>query len=102
MLTLSLVAQAVYVLASLIVCARLTVRTASVFRGGLWLYGLLLLGAVLFCVVFPVSLAAFNVDKDVIVHAFPEPTGVVAVAFMGWVPAFAFAGLVRTAVAYSA
>ena len=97
MLTLSLVAQAVYVLALLIVCARLTVRTASVVRGGLWLYGLLLLGAVLFCVVIPVSLAAFNVDKDVIVRAFPEATGVVAVAFLGWVPAFAFAGLVRGA-----
>ncbi|MEN6425669.1 MAG: hypothetical protein ABFE13_09920 [Phycisphaerales bacterium] len=102
MLTLSLVTQAVHVLASLIVCARLTVRTASIVRGGLWLYGLFILGAVLFCVVLPVSLVAFNVDKDAIVHAFPEATGVVAVAFLGWVPAFAFAGLVRRAVAYSA
>lgn len=102
MLTLSLVAQAVYVLASLIVCARLTVRTASIVRGGLWLYGLFVLGTVLFCVVFPVLLAAFNVDKDVIVHAFPEATGVTAVVFVGWVPAFAFAGLVRTVVAHSA
>ena len=97
MLAISLIAQGFYLVVSLVVVARLTIRTASVVRGGLCLYGLFVLGAILFCVVVPGVLAELGVDQDVIVHAFPEAIGVPAVVLLYWVPAFVFAGLVRVA-----
>lgn len=48
MLTICLIAQGLFLLASLIVSARLTIRMKSAIRGGPCLYGLLVLGTVLF------------------------------------------------------
>ena len=97
MLAVSLIAQGLFLLASLIVSAKLTIRTKSAIRGGLCLYGLLVLGTVLFCVVLPAVLAALGVDNHTIVRAFPEAIGIPGVVLVYWVPAFAFAGLVRAA-----
>ena len=95
MLAVSLAAQGVFLVASLAISARATIRTESVVRGGLYLYGLLVLWAVLFCVILPAAFIALGVDVHGVVRAFPEAIGVPAVVFVYWIPAFAFAGLVR-------
>ena len=76
MLTVALLAQGLYLLASLILTAKVTLRLKSVVRGGLCLYGLTVLGAMLFCVVLPGLLVAVGADKDTVLGAFPEATGV--------------------------
>jgi hypothetical protein len=51
MLTISLIAQGLFVLGAMVVSARATLRTGSILRGGLYLYGLLILWAILFSVI---------------------------------------------------
>ena len=95
MLEISLTAQAFFLLAALIVSARRTTRTKSIFRGGICLYGLFVLGAALFGIVIPGILVGLGADNHEIANAFPEAIGVPAAIFVFWIPAFGFAGLVR-------
>ena len=93
MLTISLIAQGLYLLASLIISARLAVRTKNAVWGGLCFYGLYVLWAILFCIVIPATLEQLGVDGHQIGHAFPEAIGVLPVIFLGWAPAIAFVTL---------
>lgn len=95
MLAVSLAAQGVLLLSSLAISARATIRTRSILRGGLCLYVLFVLWAVLFCVILPAAFIGLGVENHRVARAFPEAIGVPAVVFVYWIPAFAFAGLVR-------
>jgi hypothetical protein len=95
MLGISLTAQALFLLAALIVSAKRTARAKSVFRGGICLYGLFILGAALSGIVIPGILVGLGADNHEIAKAFPEAIGVPAAIFVYWIPAFGFAGLVR-------
>jgi hypothetical protein len=79
MLGVSLTEQGLFLLAAMIVSARRTVHTKSVFRDGICLYGLSILGAVLFGIVIPGILVGLGAD-DEIANAFPEAIGVPPVA----------------------
>jgi len=96
MLAISLIAQGLLAVAALMVSARMTLRTGSILKGGLCLYGLMVLWVVLFGIVAPGLWAAIHHTIDV-PRIFPEATGVVPVVFSGWVVAFGFAAAVRLA-----
>jgi hypothetical protein len=93
MVVISLMAQAVFLVAALLVSARVTVRTRSIVSGGLYLYGLFVLWAILFCVVIPAFLRALT-GKPEVVDTFPEATGILPIVCLSWIPAFAFGALV--------
>jgi len=95
MLTFALIGQGVFVLWALIVSARVTIRSRSVLKGTLCLYGLFVLCIILFAVVLPTLLHVFGVPSDVRVDSFPEEIGVLPVIVLGWIPAFIYAGVVR-------
>lgn len=95
MLEESLISQCLFLLAALVVSARVTIRSRSVLKGGLCLYGLFVCWAMLFCVVIPGLLLALKADSHGVVHAFPEAIGVLPVILTSWIQAFIFAGLVR-------
>jgi len=95
MLTLALVGQGVFVLCALIVSARVTIRSRSVLKGALCLYGLSVLCVILFTLVLPALLRPSGVPSGVVAGSFPEEIGVVPVVVLGWIPAFIYAGIVR-------
>ncbi len=95
MLTISLTAQALFLLAALVISARATLRTGSILRGGLYLYGLLVLEVVLFSIVLPALLMAYGADRHEVVNSFPEEIGVLPVILLCWIHGFVFAALVR-------
>jgi len=95
MLTFALIGQGIFVLFALIVSTRVTIRSRSVLKGTLCLYGLLVLCIILFTLVLPAFLRASGVPSDVLVGSFPEEIGVVPVIVLGWIPAFIYAGIVR-------
>ncbi len=94
MLEASLIAQGLLAVAALIISARMALRTGSILKGGLCLYGLMVLWIVLFGIVAPRFLRAVHHTADVS-QAFPEATAAAAVVFSGWVVAFGFAAAVR-------
>jgi signal peptidase I len=76
--------------------AQVTIRTKNVVKGGLCLYGLLILWSVLFGVAIPGLLRVIHHTPDV-PRLLPETIGVLSVSLFGLVAAFAFAGVVRLA-----
>ena len=95
MLEKSLISQCLFLLAAFVISARITIRSRSVLKGGLCLYGLFVCWAVLFGVVIPGLLLALKVDSHEVVRAFPEAIGVLPVILTSWIQAFIFGGLVR-------
>jgi signal peptidase I len=87
-------AQGVFLVAALVVSAKVTVRTRSVAKGGFCLYGLFVLGGLLFTILLPELLVDVTGDPH-IGRAFPDAAGMMGIIFLYWIPAFAFAGLVR-------
>ena len=97
MLETSLIAQCLFLLAAIAVSAKVTLRSRSILKGGLCLYGLFILYAVLFCVVVRLLLVAIGVESHEVVHAFPEEIGVLPVIMTSWIPAFIVISLVHLA-----
>jgi hypothetical protein len=81
-------------LAILALGALCTIRTRSIFKGGLLTYGLWVLDTFLFCLVFPFVGAYCLKQRDAFLW-FPEPKAVIFVPLLGWIYAFIFAAMVR-------
>lgn len=95
MLTLSLLAQAGFLLGAVLVSARRTLRR-GILEGALILYGLGIVWIVLFSVAIPRLLLLLGANKHLVVHSFPESIGAGPVVWFGWGPALVFALVVRT------
>jgi len=94
MLVTSLKAQVVFVLAALVLSSLVTVRSRSILKGGLCLYGLFVLGAVLTCILVPGLMAVLKMDDGLITGVFPEAADALPVVLLSWIPAFIAAALV--------
>ncbi|MHC4517036.1 MAG: hypothetical protein ACYTAS_00465 [Planctomycetota bacterium] len=97
MLIFSVVGQVLFLAMAVVFAGLATVRKRSVLRGALLLYGLFVLGIVLFCLLIPVLLLALGVDKHVVVSSFPDQIGMFPVIVLGWMPSVALAALIRFA-----
>jgi len=89
------ISEIVVAVAFYVIGARVTVRTHSIWKGGLVTYGLLILWAILFCVVLPMTVAKLSGDPSVMDRLFPDARGVVGITMLGWFQGFVFAALVR-------
>jgi len=95
MLTLALIGQGVFVLGVLMFSARVTIRSRSVLKGTLCLYGLYVACVVLFALVIPALLGGLGVPQEIIAHSFPDEIGIVPAMLVGWIPAVIYAGIIR-------
>jgi len=95
MLTTSLKAEVVFALAALVISSCVTVRSRSILKGGLCLYGLFVLWAVLTYVFVPGLMVVLKVDDGLITGVFSEATDALPVVLLSWIPAFIAAALVH-------
>ena len=99
MLIFSLVAQGVSLLVAMLFSARWAIKAKGFFEGviegSLLLYGLAIAWIFLFSVVIPSALILIGADRHMVVDSFPEAIGNVPVILIAWLPASAFAVLVR-------
>ena len=96
MLIVAFIAQAVLVIGALVLSARVTIRTRSIAKGALCLYGLSVLWALLFAVAVPQVLpAVMEVEEGEIDVVFPTHVRVVPMLALAWIPALLFASLVH-------
>ncbi len=98
MLTLTILAQVLLLVESVVLSAMVTVRTRSVVKGTLCLYGLSLLWVLLFAYLAPWGLPqVMEVDLQEIDEVFPTHIRVFPVLLLGWIPAFVVASLMHLA-----
>lgn len=96
MLAAELIAQGVLLLVALALSALVTVRTGSVVKGTLYLYGFSVLWVLLFAIVVPwVVSFVIEADERDIAHMFPTQIGLLPMLAFGWIPALVFASLVN-------
>ena len=99
MLIFSVVAQGVSLLVAMLFSARWAIKAKGFFEGviegSLLLYGLAIAWIFLFSVVIPSALILIGVNRHMVINSFPEAIGNMPVILIAWLPASAFAVLVR-------
>lgn len=96
MLLISVIVQGLLLIEALVLSAMVTVRTRSIAKGALCLYGVSVLWVLLFAILVPHALpAVMEVDEREIAEVFPTQIGILPALVFSWIPAFVFASLVH-------